>query len=148
MLKTAFFPVNLSHSQHLHQCSHPSVLKTTVIFRISKPIMTNSCQFCLQNISCICLLYAFPLPEPTVTVSNSSLRLPSFCSALMLYTYTVRAIILAELIIHGCALYLCCPVLPPPSLSASDPGPPQPSSWHSHPQSYVGGTWVALVAHS
>lgn len=44
--------------------SDSSMLKTPVIFCISKPVVTKPCQFSVWNVSCICLLYPFPLSKP------------------------------------------------------------------------------------
>lgn len=123
-------PISTQNHSHLH-------LKT---------IMTNSCQFCLQNALASAFSTHSHYLNPTATVSNSSLRLPSFCSPLKLYTYTVRAIILAELIIHRCALYLCCPFLPLPNKVQILPGEIQalPQS-DSNPQQIISHYYSELT---
>lgn len=44
--------------------SDSSMPKTSVIFSISRPIVTKRCQFSFQNVSCICLPYPSPLSKP------------------------------------------------------------------------------------
>lgn len=87
--------------------SESSVFKISVIFCISELIITKPCQFSLQNVSCICLVYPFPLPKP---YHNDFLNdLPAFyLSALHSYHSVLSAVIQAKWIIHGSALYLCC----------------------------------------
>ena len=44
--------------------SDSSMLKTSVIFCISKPTVTKPYQSSLQNVTCVCLLYPFLLSKP------------------------------------------------------------------------------------
>ena len=64
MLKTKFslFP-SKPPTFSASPTSDSSMLKTSVIFCISKPIVTKPCQFSLWNVFCICLLYPFPLSK-------------------------------------------------------------------------------------